>query len=146
MFKKLLVVSTLGLLCCCPLNIVAQEPGNNLGKSYYQCYKEWGGSMYYIGNSEKGNEYIIHSDGMDIYFTFRNDRLVDELLLVASRNGFARQCYDNFRGTFVNESNYQKAEQYTNMVVLYYSYFKIEIAYMVNDAGEEQCWLHYLYK
>ena len=94
------------LLCFICLTIICyaqgHEPGNNLGKSL-SLMKQQFPELRFLKSDEKGDEYQdgYTEDGIGIFFYFKNNVVIEECMIVQSKDGFPRMWFDQMVDSFL---------------------------------------------
>ena len=141
--KKTFTLFALLILLLSNQYVFAQEPGNSLGKSYFEISKEDPEIMFIEKNDDGLYVYGSGDDGMFCLYYFKNDILVKEGLLVITDNGFAREFYDTMRETCYKRKDYKDLYISENKTVFYYSVFKITLTYNTKNNGEHIGYMEY---
>jgi hypothetical protein len=73
------------------------EPATNIGESLSAMKKKFP-ELRYIGTDEKGDEYEdgYPQDGIAVFFYFKNNRVIEECMIVQSYDGFAKNVFDSW--------------------------------------------------
>ena len=78
------------------------EPGNNLGKTIVELRQVFP-KVSYVRTEAKGDFYTDGEDpseGVSCFFYLKNNRVVEECMMVQSRDGFPKMVYDGWINTF----------------------------------------------
>ena len=92
------------LLCFICLTIICyaqgHEPGNNLGKSL-SLMKQQFPELRFLKSDEKGDEYQdgYTEDGIGIFFYFKNNVVIEECMIVQSKDDFPRMWFAQRNGS-----------------------------------------------
>jgi hypothetical protein len=109
------------------------EPSNNLGKSYSRMVSDWP-DMHYLRSNGVRQVYGVQDDGISYIFTFENNGLVEECMMVESRDGFAKMWYNETLNSFYKTS-YRSVSRTSNGFKFHYSYFDVKIMYFSDYSG-----------
>lgn len=143
--KKTFTLFALLTLLLASQPILAQEPGNNLGKSFATMKSDWP-DMRFVEKSEGIYDmYVSIDEGAYYMFFFQNNVLKKEALLLDSQDGFAKEYHDAVRNAFMKNKNYRKVDQDDGITIFYYSYFKISLLYEVLSDGTQRFIMEYNY-
>ena len=141
--KKILTSMALLTMLLIIENVFAQEPGNNLGKSYFTISADDPGMMFIEKNDEGLYVYGSGEDGMFSLYYFKNDILIKEGLLVITDDGFAREFYDTMRETFYKKKGYKDIYMTEDKTIFYYSIFKVTLTYNTRNNGDHISYIEY---
>lgn len=98
---KLLLIAIL-VMAFSIVNARGIEPANNIGKNYSELKQKFP-NLHYIRTGEKGDFYSDGEDasgGMCGFFYLKNNRVVEESLVVQTTDGFAKMFYDSLLEKF----------------------------------------------
>lgn len=126
-----------------PLQVSAQEPGTNIGKTLSEMRQKFP-ELRYTKTDEKGMQYEdgYPQDGIATFFYFRDNIVVEECMIVQATDGFPRMWYDKMVETF--NSNYHRVcgvDGY-NVHRWCYSSFKVHLLY-VSERGTNTAMIIY---
>jgi len=78
------------------------EPGNNIGKSLYTMKQEFP-ELRYIKTDTKGDEYEdgYPQDSIASFFYFKEQKVIEECMIVQSNDGFPRMWYEKMVDAFL---------------------------------------------
>ena len=117
----LIIAMVVGII---PSLLFAQEPQNNLGKSYTQISQKFPG-LKYDGESSEGTRYKY---GDEMLFIFKDGRLVSENMYVEGDGYFPLDWYNSMVTAF-RKTNYRHIIEDDHSVIFIYSTFQIHIMY-----------------
>lgn len=99
--KRLITTVFATLILAC---VYAQtnEPGNNIGRTLSQM-KQLFPELRYIKMDSKGTQYEdgYPQDGMATFFYFKDNKVIEECMIVQSNDGFPRMWFDKMVDSFV---------------------------------------------
>ena len=78
------------------------EPGNNLGKTISELRQVFPNARY-VRTEAKGDFYTDGEDpseGLSCFFYLKNDRVIEECMIIQSNDGFPKMVYDQWINTF----------------------------------------------
>ena len=115
-------------------SVFCAEPANNLGRSYSRMMSEWP-DLHYIRSNGQRTVYGVQDDGSTSYiFTFEDNAVVEECLMVESRDNFAKMWYNETLNAFYKTS-YRSVSRTSNGYKFSYSYFDVKIMYFSDRDG-----------
>lgn len=120
-----------------------KEPGNNIGKSLI-VMKQLFPELRYIKTDSKGVEYEdgYPQDGIATFFYFKNDRVVEECMIVQSNDGFPRMWFNQMVDTFITNYPPGFGTNSPNSYHWCYSTFQVHLLY-VSERGTNTALLVY---
>lgn len=83
-------------------NAKSNEPGNNLGKTISELRQVFPNARY-VRTEAKGDFYTDGEDpseGLSCFFYLKNDRVIEECMIIQSNDGFPKMVYDQWINTF----------------------------------------------
>ncbi len=74
------------------------EPATNIGKSLSEMKAKFP-ELRFVEHTANGDNYQdgYTKDGISVFFTFRSNRVISECLMVQSKDGFAKDWFDELR-------------------------------------------------
>lgn len=125
------------------MSIWAQDPGSNIGKSFYVMKQDFPG-LRYVKTTEKGMLYIDGEpqDGISMFFTFYDNKVVEECMIVQADNGFARLWFDKMVDSFISNTSPVCGVHGYNAHHFCYSAFKVHLIY-VSEKGTNTAMIVY---
>ena len=78
------------------------EPGNNLGKTISELRQVFP-NAHYVRTEAKGDFYTDGEDtseGLSCFFYLKNNRVIEECMIIQSNDGFPKMVYDRWIKTF----------------------------------------------
>ena len=128
----LTIFATLVLICT---YAQTNEPGNNIGKSLAQM-KQLFPELRYIGTDSKGTKYEdgYPQDGIATFFYFKDNKVIEECMIVQSNDSFPRIWFDKMVDEFI--TNYPAAFGTNSYNVKHwcYSTFQVHLIYISEDG------------
>ena len=94
---------------------------------------EWP-DLHYIRSNGARTVYGAQDDETSYIFTFENNAVVEECLMLESRDGFAKMWYNEILNSFYN-TNYCSVSRTSNGYKFSYSYFDVKIMYFSDPNG-----------
>lgn len=140
--KRILIAITL-LVVFLPSMVFAQDPGTNIGTSLSVMRQKFP-ELRYVKTDEKGMMYEdgYPQDGIATFFYFRNDKVVEECMIVQSNDGFPRMWYDKMVDSFISNYSSVCAVNGYNVHRFCYSSFKVHLIY-VSENGSNTAMIIY---
>lgn len=83
------------------------EPGNNIGNSLTYMKQKFP-ELRYIKTDIKGEQYEdgYPQDGIATFFYFKDNKVIEECMIVQSDDGFPKMWYDKMVDTFITNYSY----------------------------------------
>lgn len=110
------------------LPILAQEPQNNLGKSFEQLKAKFPELEYWTETSEG----TMYKYGDEMAFIFKNNRLISETMYVEGSGCYPHDWFLATAKAFL-KTNYIHKIGDEKSVIFFYSYFQVHIMYSSFD-------------
>lgn len=99
--KRLITTVFATLILACSY-AQTNEPGNNIGRTLSQM-KQLFPELRYIKTDSKGMQYEdgYPQDGIATFFYFKDNKVIEECMIVQSNDGFPRMWFDKMVDSFV---------------------------------------------
>ena len=132
---RTLITAIFAILIISSAYAQTNEPGNNIGRTLSQM-KQLFPELRYTKTDSKGTQYEdgYPQDGIATLFYFKNDRVVEECMIVQSNDGFPKVWFEQMVSSFI--TNYPPGFG-TNSPIAYhwcYSTFQVHLIY-VSERG-----------
>lgn len=137
MDKKLFIFVFIVLMM--PLHALGQigrEPGNNIGKTLSVMKQKFPG-LRYIKTESKGIEYEdgYPENGIATFFYFKNNKVVEECMIVQATDEFPKMWYDKMVDSFISNYTSGFGTDSPNAHHWCYSTFQVHLIYI--SEGEK---------
>ena len=99
---RTLITAIFAILIISSAYAQTNEPGNNIGRTLSQM-KQLFPELRYTKTDSKGTQYEdgYPQDGIATFFYFKNDRVVEECMIVQSNDGFPKVWFDQMVSSFI---------------------------------------------
>ena len=141
--KRLITTVFATLILACAY-AQTNEPGNNIGRTLSQM-KQLFPELRYTKTDSKGTQYEdgYPQDGIATFFYFKDNKVIEECMIVQSNDGFPRMWFDKMVDSFVTNyppgfgtSGYNaKHWCYSTVHLIFVSENNINTAMIVYEAG-----------
>ena len=140
--KRLIFLFTL-LFSITLFQVSAQEPGNNIGKTLSEMKRIFP-ELRYTKTDEKGIQYEdgYPQDGIATFFYFKDNKVVEECMIVQANDGFPRLWYDKMVDTFLSNYRALCGIGGYNVHRWCFSSFKVHLLY-VSEGGTNTAMIIY---
>ena len=139
---KRIILALLIIFLTVSVNAQPSEPQNNIGKSLLQMKQSFP-ELRYIESDLKGDKYEdgYPQAGIAVFFYFKEDKVVEECMIVQSSDGFSHAWYEQMVDSFSKYSyGFGTNSPYAKHWV--YSTFTIHIIY-VQENGSNTAMVFY---
>ena len=129
--KRIILLITLLFVLVIP-NTLAAEPGTNVGTSLYSLRQVFP-NLKFIKSDYLGDHYHDGEDpseGVNCMFIVKNDKVVEECMMVQDTNGFPLQWWRSVCDKFYNDRQWRDVDPKPGHYKFYYSYFTIDLIYI----------------
>lgn len=133
--KKITLIILLVALFTSFDSYAINEPATNIGNSLSYMKQKFP-ELRYIGSDAKGDQYEdgYPQDGIAVFFYFKNNRVVEECMIVQSYDGFARDIFQSWVDEFfIKRSGYCVKSSYNAKHILY-SKFRLHILFFSENG------------
>lgn len=132
---KRLIASIFATLVLACAYAQTNEPGNNIGKTLSQM-KQLFPELRYTKTDSKGTQYEdgYPQDGIATFFYFKDNKVVEECMIVQSNDGFPRMWFDKMVDSFVTNYPPGFGTSSYNAKHWCYSTFQVHLIY-VSEKG-----------
>lgn len=115
-----------------------EEPVSNIGKTFHEMSTSVFPGMKYRRQIDGKTEYEWGNpnDGMIHIFTFSNNTLVTECMLVESNNGFATQLYNSICDTFIGKYRWALTSNSTGKQHFIFSKYSLDLILEAGHGSE----------
>ena len=135
----LFYINILFVFCyCCTIKAQREEPVSNIGKSFTEMNTSVFTGMKYRRqiNGKIEYEWGNPNDGMIHIFTFSDNKLITECMLVESNDGFATQLYNSLCDTFIGKYRWALTSSSTGKQHFIFTKYTLDIILNL-DGGTE---------